>query len=675
MRNAAIIWLFCFVCMVTQLHVSPAAGEEDIYILNETVITATKTPVTLGKVTQKVDVIKNDQIDRRIAGNANIAEMLGYEPGNFASVLSRNDANWGSSGGLPHKYKSYLLDGLPIDSFVDPQSLDVGAFERIEEQRGPASALYPNYLFMDFAGNQSALSGTTNLVLKSRVEAQRSEVQGYYGSYNTFGARFLHQQRVSSLHLVFGGQRETSDYTNYGNRAGSWLNMLDDPQYEKSKIYLAATHYPTNALDHKVSFFVHHTWHRGDVGRPNRDYDHEYTTFQGGYTLPISDATQVMVKVGYRNYERTWENDNYPADLGLSSESGVDQEIVPGDIVFSLSHGDNNILTFGGDFQFAQYQTFSETAVRAVGNDADADQYGLYLQEEMVWDDLVLRIGGRYDHIEHSIHMLNGQPPGKSGESWNEFLWSAGLRYDVMDALSIYANGGSSFLAPSLKSVGGTIKLSDRGVAGRNGHLPNPDLDPETGIGLDIGLDFQAMEQLYIGLRGFHTMIDDQIVQIVVSDDPSQSQDINAGETTSYGLEAELRHRYSDDLEWFANYTYTHSEIQNDLEPDQDGAEVPFVPAHMGNIGVMFSLPHGIRASAYLQLTGSIYDSTSKMGRTEFDGYALFNAKIEKQWVKSEDVSVSVFLDIYNLADDEFEMPWQFQDPGISATGGVRVIF
>jgi len=661
------------------ISVAPATVAEqtrEIYVLEETVITAAKAPVTLGNVTQKVDVIREDQIKSRIAGNANIAEILGYEPGNFASVLSRNDANWGSAGGLPHKYKSYLLDGLPIDAFVDPQSLDIGALKRIEEQRGPAAALYPNYLFMDFAGNQSALSGTTNLVLKDYVEVQRSEAQATYGSYNTYGARFFHQQVIENLHYIFGGHREVSDYTDYGTR-GSWLNMLDDPEYDKAKIYLGSTYFINDVRNHKVSFFAHHTWHRGDVGRPNRDFDHEYTTLQGGYSMPISDVLQGTVKLGYRNYQRRWENDGYPQDLGLQSEDGVDQEILPGDIVYSLSHGSESLLTFGGDFQFAQYQTFSESNVRTVGNDADANQYGLYFQEELVWSGVVVRFGGRYDHVEHDIHLLGGMPPGRSGESWGKFLWSAGCRYTLMGNLSVYANGGSSFLAPSLKSVGGTIKLSDRGVAGKNGHLPNPDLNPEEGLGVDIGFDYQATPRIYVGLRGFHTQIDDQIVQIVVSDDPSQSQDINAGETESYGLEAEIRHKPTDELEWFANYTYTHSEIQNDLDRDQDGAEVPFVPEHMGNIGATLSLPYEVAASVYLQLVGDIYDSTSKTNRSGFEGYGdgLLNAKIEKSWVTSEDMVIAMFVDLYNILDEEYEMPWQFQDPGFSATTGLRIVF
>ena len=204
------------------------ADEADVYEMGEMVITGSKLPQTPGNVTQKISIITADEMSSLVLGNGNLAEVLSYSPGNFANVLSRNDANWGSSGGLAHTYKGYMLDGLPIDSFVDLQSLDSWAFQRIEDQRGSASVLYPTYLAMDFAGNQSPLAGTANFILKERVESTRTRASAYYGSYNTIGGRFFHQRAAGNLHLFFGGHHEDSDYTYYGTfdddgNRNSWL--------------------------------------------------------------------------------------------------------------------------------------------------------------------------------------------------------------------------------------------------------------------------------------------------------------------------------------------------------------------------------------------------------------------------------------------------------------------
>jgi outer membrane receptor protein involved in Fe transport len=638
------------------------------------VVTASKLPRTPGNVTQKVDTVDSEQLSVIVSGHGNVADWLLYQPGIFASPLSRNDANWGSVEGLSQKYNTYMLEGLPIDVFVEPQSLEVLAFDRIEVQRGPAAVLYPNYLGMDFAGNQSPLTGTTNILLKERFDKRRTFLDASYGSYNTLTIRFLHQQPVGDVHFFLGGGLEDSDYTDYGTE-DSWLNMIDDPEYQKTKLYGKMTWFVSGDERHKVSVFAHHTNHHGDAGRPKRGFDHDYWTLNSAYQLPLSQAMTASFKVGYRNYDRTWQEDNYPTSLALREEDGVRQEIVPGDFSLALEHWGGSLLTIGADFQTASYKTYADPGVRSVTNDADALQYGVYAQEEFVWGRTILRLGGRYAYTRHEVDLLSGAEPEDDSASWDEWLWSAGVRHHVFGNLAVYANVGTSFVAPSIHSVGGTLKASDRGVPGKDGRLPNPDLEPESGMGGDLGFDWKPYEELGFGARGFYNKVKDNIVQVVVSENPSQSQDINAGDTTSYGVELEVHYRPLDRLRVFANYTYTDTSIENDEDPDVDGAEVPFVPKHMGNIGADMDLPYDIKVGVYLHVAGRIYDSTSKQSRNRFPGYEVLNAYVEKLLVAKDTTILSVYGRFYNLTDNRFEMPWQFQDPGFAFTSGIKFVF
>lgn len=656
-------------------HAEPAA-EPTSYTdeLGTIVVTASKVEKPQQEVTQKVTVISEDEIDSFVTSKGNLSELLTFEPGVFVNVLSRNDANWGAVGGLPHKYNTYMLDGLPIDVFVDPQSLDPWAFERIEIQRGPASVLYPNYLFMDFAGNQAPLGGTVNFILRERIDSPMTKLAADYGSYDTARARFYHQNRVGGFNFFMGGQYESSDYTNYGTDP-SWLNMIDDPEYRKIRLYGHGTYYFNDSDDHKLSLFAHYTGHSGDAGRPNRDFDHEYQTVNASYYRAFNDKVTLQAKMGYRNYDRTWEEDGYPDSLALASENGVDQSIIPGDITLSVKHPGGGTLTLGSDFQTADYKTYTEDEQKVVGNDANAYQTGVFVQEELAWQDWIFRAGGRWNYTKHEYDLIGGHVPDMDSESWDKFLWSAGVRYNGFENLSIYSNVGTSFVAPGIMSIGGTLNADDRGVSGRNGRLPNPDLEPESGMGVDLGMEFQPTKDWYFGLRGFYNQIDDQIVQIVVSEDPSQSMDINAGETTAYGFEVEAKYRLTQWLQAFANYTYTESNVSNDENPDQDGVEIPFVPKHMGNIGMHLFLPYEVRVSLWLHLAGDIYDSTSKSGRNHFDGYELLNAKVEKTLLKGDAHKLDAYIDLYNLTNNDFVMPWQFQDPGFAAAGGLRLVF
>lgn len=664
-----LICLLCILCLPAGL-----AWAEEATDKQEMVVTASKLPQSPGNVTQLIGVITQEEIDSTVLGDRNLAELLMYQPGISVTVLSRNDANWGSYGGLGPKYNTYLLDGLPIDSFVDPMSLDAWALQRVETQHGPASVMYPNYLSQDFAGNQSPLAGTTNFLLREYVDQPRTRAYVGGGSWNTWDAKAYHQNKVGDFHFFLGGQYESSDYTNYGADP-SWLNMIEDPAYNKARLYGKGTYYINGREDHKISLFAHHTQHRGNAGRPNRGFNHKYTTLNGTYFVAPTASLSFQLKGGYRYYDRSWEEDNYPTNLNLRSTDGVTQTIVPLDASMAWKHLGGGLLTVGLDYQYASYQTTTNPGVESTTNDAKMYAYGLYAQEEFTLGKLVLRGGARFNHTKSEYDKISGTNPDDKDQDWNKVLWSAGARYNFSDSYAVFANVGTSFLVPSAKQVGGTIPAWAKGVSGYNGQLPNPGLNPEEGIGSDLGLEATPLKDLKFMARIFYNRIDDAIVDQSVSDDPSQTQSVNAGTVTSYGLELGLQQRLLSWLSWFANYTYTHSNNEDPDNPDQDGTEIPFVPEHMGNIGLNAELPYKIRTSLYAHFAGSIYDSLSKSGRTEFDPYQLVNLSAIMPVFTKGEFELDLRADLYNLLNQHYDMPWQYEDPGFSFMFGVEARF
>ncbi len=450
--------------------------------------------------------------------------------------------------------------------------------------------------------------------------------------------------------------------------------MDDDPEYEKTKMYMRGTYFLD---DHgqRASIYAHRTWHTGDAGRINRDFGHTYTTLNAGYTNPFADKATLQAKIGYRDYVRRWEEDGIwedPPSRELRSEDGVDQSVIPADLSLSIITREADVLTVGADYQLASYATSRETGEISPGNDATATAFGFYAQEELRLDALILRAGARYNIISHDIDLLQGAPPNETSNSWNKVLYSAGARYNQSDELSLFANIGTSFKAPSLKSVGGTVPPD-----GKGGHLPNPDIKPESGTSIDVGANFRPMEGVQVGLRGFNIVIDDQIVQRVVpveEDDPAQSQDINAGNTATTGLELEVSHRLDETVEWFANYTYTNAEVKEHLDENQVGAKINFVPESAIGAGVHLTFSQGLRATVTVQSYSGIYQDINKDAEP-LDGYILVNARLEQRVRTQDGYDLSLYLEPYNITNQAFEMPWQFADPGFSVNGGLMVSF
>ena len=638
------------------------------------VVTDTKIPQQQKNVTQKVTVLDSTDFSQLTTTNRNISELLQYQPGVAVTVLSRNDANWGSYGGLGPKYNSYLLDGLPVDGFVDTMSLDPWAFQRVETYQGPASVLYSNYLSVDFAGVQAPLAGITNLVLKDRIDRPMTRFLAGGGSWNTLNARFYHQDHKGRLHYFFGASYEQSDYTDYGT-TGSWLNILEDPSYKKTKLYGKATYF-LGREGHKLSFFAQRTNHDGFAGRPNRDFHHGYDTINAIYSNAVNDRLTVQLKTGFRNYDRRWGEDNYPASLQLREHDGVQQKIFPTDLTFNLRHSGDSVLTVGADSQYAMYQTYAETTgFRVLGNDATALSGGVFVQEKYVTGNWVLRAGARFNRTGNSYSLIGGAAPGLRNQAWNKGVWSGGVRYTFSKRFAVYSNVGTSFIPPAAKSVGGTLLASDRGVAGRNGQLPNPDLRPEGGVGSDFGADVHLTRGATIGVRVFYNRINDAIVDNVVSTNPSQTISVNAGNGRSYGFEIPYDQDLTDRIHLFANFTRTGSSIKNPLDRDQDGAAITFVPGYVGNAGVQLRLQHGFTISPFLHAVGTYYDSTSLSGRRQFGPYQILNLRMEKELFRTDDHAVVLFADLNNLTNRRYEMPWQFRDPGFNVFGGLDFRF
>lgn len=649
-------------------------------LLNIEIVVASKIPRLSSDITQKVDVVSEQHINKIISGNRNIAELIQYLPGASVKVLSRNDANWGAYGGIGPKYSTYMVHGLPVDAFIDPMSMDAMAIQHIEIQRGPASVLYPNYLSQDFAGNQSPLASTVNLILKELIAKPQTMVSLAYGSYNTFTGQAYHENHFGRLHVFGGVSYEKSDYTNYGSQ-NSWLNMLKNPEYQKGKAFFGATLFLDKEEKHKITLFGNQTLHRGDFGRINREYDNQYSLMNAGYTGQLTDNLGISFKTGLRWYDREWQGDIYDTvSLGyiLLETSKVEQMIVPVDLSLTFNHLNNSNLTIGADYQHTSYLTWVQPVNldKATQNDASASQMGVYIQEEMQLNKLTLRGGGRLNMISYEIEKLGGQSPGLKSQSWNVVLWSAGAKYRLTEKLSFFANAGNSFMSPGLKSIGGTLRSSDIYVTGMNGQLPNPDLKPENGISFDLGFDWKLPFNIYTSVRAFNTKIINAIIDNVISQNPSQTMSINTdGKTIGKGFEVSVTQHIEKKIDWFANITYTKSEIVDPDNPDQDGVEVPFVPEVMSNAGITFYLPLEIEVNPWLHFSGPIYDSSSKSGRNSYDTGELLNMIVSKTFKFNKDKKLSVFIQFYNITNNKYDMPWQFRNPGFNINFGTRMIF
>lgn len=77
--------------------------KKEDFEFQEITVTESKIEQLPQEQTHKVDVVDKKEIETINLPNRNLSELIKYLPGNFVNPLSRNDANWGSYGGLGPK--------------------------------------------------------------------------------------------------------------------------------------------------------------------------------------------------------------------------------------------------------------------------------------------------------------------------------------------------------------------------------------------------------------------------------------------------------------------------------------------------------------------------------------------------------------------------------------------
>jgi outer membrane receptor protein involved in Fe transport len=208
-------------------------------------------------------------------------------------------------------------------------------------------------------------------------------------------------------------------------------------------------------------------------------------------------------------------------------------------------------------------------------------------------------------------------------------------------------------------------------VGGSSGQSANPSLKPEVGMGNDIGIEWEPIRGLNLGVRGFYNVIDDAIVDNAGS--PTQS--FNAGTTIAKGIEIDLKHHLNESMEYFTNFTYNDTKVEDSKDVKNDDSDIPFVPRYMANIGITSFLPFDITASAYLQRVGSYYSTTDKTSRVKYGNYHTLNAKLQKNLIRNRDYSLSALLELNNLGDVHHPLPWDFENTGFNAHGSIALSF
>ncbi|MDM7202796.1 MAG: TonB-dependent receptor [Thermodesulfobacteriaceae bacterium] len=296
-----------------------------------------------------------------------------------------------------------------------------------------------------------------------------------------------------------------------------------------------------------------------------------------------------------------------PINCGIRSNSR--QETYMGDLQLSFPLFNRHLFIIGGSFRQGEADTkqknlsnwkdkTSTISLRAKYKGKDRT-YALFLQDEiMLHEKLTLFIGFRqdfwkaYDGYENQV----GNPgypksyPSKSASSFNPKF---ALLYKPLEGTALRASIGRAFRPPTL------TELYVERRHGGNIYRGNPNLDPETVISWDIGVEQKIWKGAKFSLTFFENHLKDLVYNKLVKDQPIRIYDrVNVGKAKSRGVELDIEQKLKNGLRLFANLTYTDSEVtKNKANPSIEGKRLTLIPLWRYNLGLEFAKG---KTSAYL---------------------------------------------------------------------------
>jgi len=489
------------------------------------------------------------------------------------------------------------------------------------------------------------------------------------------------------------GYKET--YTREG-RPAYLIGDRGDNRWCDDGITIKAQHEFTKDTKLRLSFMRNryeydyddpHTYLRDASGNPVWSYTvgkttvYENTFLPGGggrtqNTYALNFETKLFkdlsmkINLSYLDTEKDW----YVTTLSGATRSGcgpdptrcgyvssTPADAYMADIQFSLPIFNNQILTFGGSFRneyantkekyLRDWRDEDSTTTLKYESKGKARTYALFVQDEiMLLNNLTAYIGFREDFwktYDGYVIDLNpngtpkaGYPKDYPSKSASSFSPKFALVYKPFETTTLRGSIGKAFRAPTVYELYRTWTGST-GIT----YAGNPQLDPETVVSWDIGVEQKLWKGTKVSLTYFENYMKDLIYRKTVT--PTYQEWVNVGKAESRGVEFEIDQKIDKWLRLFGNFTYTDSEIkENEANPRTVGCRLTYTPLWRANIGAEFE-KSGFSAMVAGRYVGKWFSNDDNSDRINnvygsYDPYFVVDGKIAYQIAKFAKLSFSV---------------------------------
>lgn len=575
--------------------------EEDAVMLDQVVVTGTRTPKLLKDVPVVTRVIgENDikRLDVNNIGNVLEAEIPGIE---FSySMNQQKSINMSGFGG---NAVLFLVDGERLAgetlNNVDYDRLNMDNVERIEIVKGAASSLY----------GSNAVGGVVNIISKQSSLPWYLNVYGNYGSYN--------QARYGGT--VGFNKGIVNSMTNIQFTSIDGINLDNDGDY--SSVYGYSTknfkeRLVLNITDKlKVTARAGFFFRERKASASSRDRYYSYTAgLKGNYAF--DDKNSVELSYSFDQYDKS---DYYLYNRRNIRDYSNTQNIFH--VMYNHTFMNGNILTVGSDcmndylmsYQFKDNGSYTQTS---------ADAFAQF--DWNITKKLNMIAGVRYDYFSKS--------------DMSQLSPKLALMYKLND-INIRGSYAAGFRSPTLKEMYMNFYMGNIFMI-----YGNPDLNAEKSHNFSLSGEYRKGRYSFT-LTGFYNIVKDRIT---TAWDKSLGGQVytNMSRLNITSVDANISARYKCGFSWKASYAYTYEHIKKG-EPELSStrphtATIRFAyDKDWKNYGFSLTL-----SGRYLsQMTADVYtDMTSyeEVEKQKYPGYTMWNLNLSQRVMKGIKVNLAV---------------------------------
>lgn len=600
-RTGGCIALACVLTAPFQLNSAQAQTTPDTVILDEVVVSATRTPNEQRTTGSSVEKISGDDVARRQLPS--LASALNGVAGAPVTTGGTGGATSIFLRGSNSNQTLVLVDGVRLgDSNALYANYIGGAapswFDTIEVVKGPQSTLY----------GADAVGGAVSINAQRGQGAPTASISAEAGSFGTYGSRLAAQgERGPWAYSAFvAGQHTDNDRANNAADNATLVLRLDRTLSDAVSVgstirgYYGRVESPdSTAVNDPNNFDTEQNWLATTFVEftPTEDLTAKLTV--GGQLRRVVSETP-LPNPGFA-FPGTLDNERVLID-GQASYSGLNRQRITGGFNAEHSVGENS-----------------------GSGDRTQSQWGLFLQDEInPIDNLYLTAGLRYDNFNRFDDKVTGR---------GSIAWLV-----IPDRLKLRASYGTAYRTPSFTD--------------RYGFFGNPAIQPETAKGGDAGIDFYLADNRgVLSVTYFRTDYQDLITYPPPTFTPQ-----NVGSARTEGIEFASTLNVGRSLTTRASYTYL------DTENETTGDRLLRRPRHAIDLDVWNDFGRGFTAGLGVHAVADSKDIDAVTFAT-IDGEDYTTVRLYAAWEASEQLTLKARVE--NLFDEDYAAVNGFPSLGI----------